>query len=123
MMTKHTPQEIIDAYLTHYRTQKEEYRWSWEEVDRMRSPDNLDFVFKLIQACRDDAEIAYVTAGPLKDIFNTHHLVIKDKLSILVRQHAVMRKAIQALILSPDSLERKTLDELLNKYGLYYASL
>lgn len=41
----------------------------------------------------------------------------------MVRQHKNMHKAIQALILAPGTIERKTLDEILSKYGLHYASL
>lgn len=120
---QHTTEEIIDAYLNFYRTKNEEYWWAWEEVDKMRSPEHLSFVFELIHACRDDGEIAYVAAGPLKDIFSEHHLVIKEALSVMVRQDKLMRKAIQALILASDCPERKTLDEILNKYGLRHASL
>jgi hypothetical protein len=122
-MTQHTDQKLIDAYLNHYRTKNEEFWWAWEEVDKKRSPDDLEFVFKLIQKCRDDSEIAYVAAGPLKDLFIAQHLVIKEKLSVMVRQHKSMRKAIQAFILSPGTPERKTLDDILNKYGLHHASL
>jgi hypothetical protein len=116
-------QEIISAYLNWYRTRKEEYWWAYETVDRMRSPSDLTFVFELLQACHNDMEIAYVAAGPLEDIFYPHHLVIKNELSIMVRQHAFMRKAIQAIFASPGSPARKSLDEILNKYGLHYASL
>lgn len=122
-MTQHTDQELIDAYLNYYRTKNEEFWWAWEEADKKRSPDDLGFVFKLIQACRDDSEIAYVAAGPLRDLLIAQHLVIKEQLSVMVRQHKSMQKAIQALILSPGTPERKTLDEILNKYGLHYASL
>ena len=127
-----TEEELIKAYLNYYHE-----RWSssretklnadpspWNIVDSMRSPEDLDFVFKLLKACQDDGEIAYVAAGPLKDIFSVHHSIIKEKLSVMVRQHDFMRKAVQALILSPDSNspERKTLEEILKKYGLRYAS-
>ncbi len=121
--TQRTTEEIIDAYLNFYRTKNEEYWWAWEEVDKMRSPEHLSFVFELIHACRDDNEIAYVAAGPLKDIFVEHHLVIKEALSVMVRRDKLMRKAIQAFILAPNSPERKILEEILNKYGLSYASL
>lgn len=122
-MTNDSDDKLIEAYLNHFRTKKKELTWAWEKVDEMRSPDDLEFIFKLIQACQNDSEIAYVAAGPLKDIFGEQHLVIKEKLSIMVRQYAFMRKAIQAFILSPRSPERKTLDEILHKYGLHHASL
>jgi hypothetical protein len=122
-MKKHSDEELIEGYLNWYRTSKEEYFWAWEEADERRAPDDLDFVFKLIQACQDDAEISYVAAGPLEDLFSAQHLVIKDKLSVMVRQHKNMRKAIQAFFCSPGSPERKTLDEILKKYGLHHASL
>jgi hypothetical protein len=122
-MIQHTDQELIEAYLDYYRTKNEEFWWAWEEADKKRSSDDLEFVFKLIQACRDDSEIAYVAAGPLKDLFIAQHLVIKKKLSVMVRQHKSIRKAIQAFILPPGTPERKTLDEILNKYGLHHASL
>ncbi|KTD61881.1 DUF6869 domain-containing protein [Legionella spiritensis] len=120
-MNKHS--ELIDCYLNWYRTQKEEYWWAWEEVDIKRNPDDLPFIFQLIQACQNDEEIAYVAAGPLHDLFRTHHLAIKSALDIMVRGDMNMRKAIQALIFAEGSSERKTLNEILNKYGLHYASL
>ena len=122
-MTQHTEQKLIDAYLNYYRMKNEEFWWAWKEVDKKRSSDDLEFVFKLIQECRGDSEIAYVAAGPLRDLFIAQHAVIKEKLSIMVRQHKNMRKAIQALILSAETPEKKTLDEILNKYGLHHASL
>lgn len=122
-MPQITDKKLINAYLNYYRTKQTEFWWAWEYVDRKRSSDDLEFVFKLIQECRDESEIAYVAAGPLKDLFIAQHLVIKEQLSLLVRQHKNMRKAIQALILSPATPARKTLDEILNKYGLHHASL
>lgn len=122
-MTQQVDPKLIEAYLNHYRTKNKQFWWAWEEVDKKRSPDDLEFVFKLIEECRDDSEIAYVAAGPLKDLFIAQHLRIKEKLSVLVRQHKSMRKAIQAIILSPETPERKTLEEILNKYGLHYTSL
>lgn len=68
-MTKHTDDELIDHYLNYYRTKKDEFWWAWEEADKRRSIDDLEFVFQLIQACQNDSEIAYVAAGPLKDLF------------------------------------------------------
>ncbi len=122
-MYPYTEQELINSYLSYYRTKNEEFWWALKEVNDKCSKNNLEFVLKLIQACCDDSEIAYVAAGPLEDLFFAQHLMIKEKLSMMVRQHKIMRKAIQSLIVSPGTPQRKTLDEILNKYGLHYASL
>ncbi len=54
-MAKHIVQNIIDDYLNWYRTRNERYRWAWEAADKRRSPNDLEFVFKLIQACQHDS--------------------------------------------------------------------
>ena len=115
--------ETISAYLNWYRTKNQEYWWAWEVVDNMTSPNDLPFIFKLIDSCLNDAEIAYVAAGPLSDLISKHHLEIKDTLDKVIRKKEHMRKAIQAIIFQRNTPERKTLEELLLKYGLHYASL
>ncbi|KTC83805.1 hypothetical protein [Legionella brunensis] len=87
-----TTQEIIDAYLNWYRTKSEKYWWAWEEVDNRRSAEYLSFIYELIQACRDDAEIAYVAAGPLENLFIKRHFIIKEPLSIMIRQNISIQK-------------------------------
>jgi hypothetical protein len=119
-----THKEIIDAYLHYYRTKKDEYWWAYEKIAvLMESPDGLEFVNELIQACLNDAEIAYVAAGPLEDLIRKHHLAIKDTLIELVRKEAKMRQAIQGVWLAHGSAPRKTLDEILKKYDLKYGGL
>ncbi len=124
MTTKHTSQQIIDGYLSDYRTKKDEFWWAFNEIIEITdSPDGLSFVFELIKSCQNDQELGYVAAGPLEDLLNKHHLVIKNELSELVRQHAIMRKAIQGVWLAKGSPSRRTLDEILDQYGLKYGSL
>jgi hypothetical protein len=124
MSKPHSQQEIIDAYLHYYRTKKEEYWWAYQDiVDIIESPDCLPFVLALIHACHNDAEIAYVAAGPLEDLLNKHHEKIKDSLSELVRSDEKMRKAIQGVWIGKGKPSRKTLDEILAKYNLTYGSL
>jgi hypothetical protein len=123
-MNKPNKQEIIDAYLHYYRSKNDEYWWAYQEiVDLVDSPDCLPFIVELIHACHNDAEIAYVAAGPLEDLFNKHHLAVKDQLNELVRKDEKMRKAIQGVWLAQGSPSRKTLDEILKKYNLLYGSL
>lgn len=124
MTVKPTQEQIIDNYLNYYRTKDDKYSWADNEVEILiKSPDSLDFVFHLIQACKNDHEIAYVAAGPLEDLFTKDHSVIKDKLSTLVRQYAIMRKAVQCVYASKGTAERKALDEILEKYGLSYGGI
>lgn len=117
-MTKsYSHKEIIDAYLNYYRAKKKEYWWAYEQVTELvESPNSLELVHELIQACRDDAEIAYVAAGPLEDLLSKHHLVIKESLIELVRKEKKMRQAVQGVWLAQGSAPRKTLDEILKKY-------
>lgn len=116
--------EIIDAYLQYYRTNEDEYWWAYEEINNLiESPESLPFISELIQACLNDAEIAYVAAGPLEDLITKHHLVIKDTLIELVRREPKMRRAIQGVWLAQGSAPRKTLDEILKKLDLKYGSL
>lgn len=119
-MTKsYSHKEIIDAYLNYYRTKKEEYWWAYEKVTELvESPDGLAFVNELIQACHNDAEIAYVAAGPLEDLITKHHLEIKNALIELVRKEKKMRQAVQGVWLTEGSAPRKTLDEILKKFDL-----
>jgi hypothetical protein len=121
--------EIIKAYLQHYRLwhvqRSREYRvnphfdWASEEVDKIcSSPSGLNFVFELLQACENDAEIHYVAAGPLENLIRRHHQSIKEELSKLVRQHALMRKAIHGVWITKEDPARKTFDKILKKYGI-----
>ncbi len=124
MTTKHTPQQGIEAYLSDYRTKNNAFGWAFNEiVDITDSPNGLTFVFELVKACQNDQELGYVAAGPLEDLLNKHHLVIKKDLSDLIRQNVVMRKAIQGVWLAKGSASRRTLDEILNENGLKYGSL
>lgn len=124
MNKPHSQQEIIAAYLHYYRTKKEEYWWAYQDiVDIIDSPDCLAFVLELIHACHNDAEIAFVAAGPLEDLLNKHHEHVKDALSELVRSDEKMRKAIQGVWIGKGKQSRKALDEILEKYNLKYGSL
>ncbi len=122
MTTSAFNEETIRDYLKYYRTRDDHHWWAVEAVQKIiQSPQGLACVFQLIQASDDDLELAYVAAGPLEECFEKHHASIKDQLSTLVRQYPKMRKAIQAIFISKHDV-RKTLDEILNKYGLSYAS-
>jgi hypothetical protein len=129
-----TDQALIEAYLNAYRIKFVEKRKLtqelsdqlmevWEAVDARRAPEDLAFIFDLIQACQDEGEIAYVASGPLQNIFLKHHELISEPLSQMVRQNSQMRKAIQAIIFKPGTAERKALEKILQKYGLHHASL
>lgn len=118
MAESYNHKEIIDAYLNYYRTKKKECWWAYEKVTELvEFPNSLTFVNELIQACHNDAEIAYVAAGPLEDLITKHHLVIKEPLIELVRKEKKMRQAIQGVWLTQGSAPRKTLDEILKNMG------
>jgi len=116
--------KLIEDYLNYYRTGDSQYWWAYEKVEELTyRSENLILVYELLSSCKSDREIAYVAAGPLTDMFTRFYPSIEEELDRLIRHHLVMRKALQGIILTPGSREMKTLTELLNRYGLKYASL
>ncbi|MBN9288220.1 MAG: hypothetical protein BGO43_09755 [Gammaproteobacteria bacterium 39-13] len=124
MNNPYTDNDIIHAYLTYYRTQDKTFDWAQDMIEqRLSAPDSLQLIFNLILACENEEELAYVAAGPLETLIEKHHNQVQNTLDTLVRQHAVMRRAVQGVWLAEGSPARKTLDNILLKYDLHYGSL
>lgn len=90
--------ELVSAYLAHYRTKNDSLSWAWEAVDdAMHKLElGLPLCLELIEATENDAELAYVAAGPLEDLLmrvgapaanaleNPVHRSIKARLALSV---------------------------------------
>jgi len=106
---------IAQQYLQHYRSrQSTDVLFSvWETVEKLvqENPQQAWCVIQhIINYAENDAEIAYVAAGPLEDLLQKHFLEIKADLMVAMRTHTKIRKAVESVWLAPDSPARQWLD-------------
>lgn len=67
-------QELAAAYMDHYRTGSESESWAFDEVvDACNElEEGIKITFSLIELSENDAELAYVAAGPVEDLLKWH---------------------------------------------------
>lgn len=115
---------VADAYLKSYR-QASVNETLLKAIDAiMQEPlEGLYFVEALVEKSVNDAELAYIAAGPFEDLFIQHYEMILNPLDQMLRKNIKMRKALSGIWVTPSTKARNALETLLGKYRLKYASL
>jgi hypothetical protein len=87
---------LAEAYLTHYRTGDNSLFDAFNQVDALvRDLERgLPICLALIDAARDDAELAYVAAGPLEDLIHRVGEPARHALAPLARRSSKVRQAM-----------------------------
>lgn len=75
----------------------------------------VDLVSMLLAKAENDAEVAYIAAGPLEDLLNYHSSEIENKLMECVGKSDRMRQAIRSVWISPSDPGFNTYSEV-SKY-------
>src|SRR5260370_41162746 len=77
-------QWLIDGYWKHYRLSTgsrqerldaDKWAWAWDEVEGAvmePSANAFEMLMALVESAPDDGALAYVGAGPLEDLINSH---------------------------------------------------
>ncbi|WP_376752186.1 DUF6869 domain-containing protein [Stutzerimonas kunmingensis] len=102
-MTSQT--ELVFAYFAHYRTKDSSLYWAWEAVDdAMHELEHgLPLCLGLIDASENDAELAYVAAGPLEDLLMRVGAPAANALEEPVRSSIKARLTLTCVWLSPEA--------------------
>lgn len=116
--------KTVAGYLRYIQTHDQTYEWAVSEVDALISdPKAISIVFELVEGCDTDKQIALIAAGPLEDLINLHLHLIENELTVLVRKHEKMRKAICGVWAQEGTEARKIIDNILQQFNLQYGSL
>ena len=112
------PPGLVDAYLTHFRTQNDSLYWAWEEVDA--ATESLEFglplCLALVEAAANPAELAYIAAGPLEDLLRRRGTPAAQALEAPARVSARVREALHQVWLSPDDAAYTAWRAMVKKY-------
>jgi hypothetical protein len=65
---------LVDTYLRHHATKREEDFWAFDEISRIIRRGDLDVAWEimllLLRKAETDDALGYVAAGPLEDIID-----------------------------------------------------
>jgi hypothetical protein len=116
-MTSQT--ELVSTYLAHYRTKDSSLYWAWEAVDDAMHElaHGLPLCLGLIEASENDAELAYVAAGPLEDLLMRVGAPAANALEEPVRSSIKARRALAGVWLSPEAEAYQKLHSLVEQYS------
>lgn len=112
--------ELVSAYLMHYRTKDKTLSSAWEAVDDAVHDleCGLPLCLALIEAAANDAELAYVAAGPLEDLLTRVGGAAADALELPARTSQKVRQALACVWLSSSSPAYPKWHSLTQQYRL-----
>ena len=121
-MPQPTPssEEIADVYMRYHRGRRDEDFWGHELLYRATRDDAQllwDVTRLLVRSAADDAELAYVAAGPLEDLLVHHGPGFIDAIEEDSRKHDRMRLALSGVWLDPGAAVYPRWYALMEKYG------
>ena len=105
-------QQLIDGYWKHYRLSTggrqerldaEKWAWAWDEVAEAvlePSANTFDMLMALVGSAADDEALAYLGAGPLENLINSHGHQFAEQVEESARRDPLFRKALANVQLS-----------------------
>lgn len=105
-------QRLIGAYWKHYRLSTggrqerlaaDQWAWAWDEVEGAvmePSANTLEMLMALAQTAADEEALAYLGAGPLEDLINSHGVQFVQQIEESARRDPMFRKAVAHVQLS-----------------------
>jgi hypothetical protein len=105
-------QGLIDGYWKHYRLSTgsrqerldaDKWAWAWDDVEEAvmePSANTFEMLMALVESAPDDDALAYVGAGPLEDLINSHGVQFAGQIEESARRVPKFRTALAHVQLS-----------------------
>jgi hypothetical protein len=92
--------QVVRCYLRQWRTGREDDFWAWEEVEaQVRDTPRRGWalVRQLIAACRSDAALMYIAAGPLENLIKWHGYRLGPKIARAAHDDEKVQRALAGI--------------------------
>jgi uncharacterized protein DUF6869 len=103
---------LIDGYWKHYRlstgsrqerSDADKWAWAWDDVEGAvmePSANTFEMLMALVESAADDDALAYIGAGPLEDLINSHGVQFAGQIEESARRVPKFRTALAHVHLS-----------------------